>query len=78
MKETYVLRRLIDVEDFDYDGGGDYWYVDTEWTEFESESELLKYLQDNIYDGVEDKPLKFKSVKDYVNEYGFQVFKRIY
>ena len=78
MTKTLVLKRWFDVVDFDYDGGGDYTYTDVDWTEFKSEPELLKYLQDNISDGVEDKLLRYKTIKEYADAYGFQVYERVY
>ena len=78
MIETLVLRRQFDAAGFDADGVGDYYYVDTDWTEFNSEAELLKYLQDNTEDGRTGKLHGYKTVQKYVDDYGFQVFKRIY
>jgi len=78
MTKTLVLKRWFDVSDFDYDGGGDYTYTDVDWTEFKSESELLKYLQDNICGDGDYKPRKFKTIKDYTDTYGFQVYERVY
>jgi len=78
MTETLVLRTQFDAMGFDADGAGDYYYVDTDWTEFNSEAELLKHLQDNIEDGLSGKLHKYKTIQKYVEDYGFQVFKRVY
>ena len=77
MKSNLVLKEYWDDEGFDYDGGGDYFFTRKEWKEFDSEDSLLKYLQDNICDEEEGKPLMLKSIKDYM-EYGFEVYKRVY
>ena len=78
MIETLVLRRPYDAVGFDADGVGDYYYVDIDWTEFNSEADLLKYLQDNIEDGRTGKLHGYKTIQKYVDDYGFKVFKRVY
>ena len=78
MIETLVLRRPYDAAGFDADGVGDYYYVDIDWTEFNSEADLLKYLQNNIEDGRTGKLNRYKTIQKYIDNYGFKVFKRVY
>ena len=76
IESSWVLRTLYDADGFDYDGGGDYTYTATDWKEFKTEDEVLKYLQEEIIDSFSDEPSHLPTIGEYVDTYGFQVFKR--
>ena len=78
MIDTWVLRSEFDAEGFDYDGGGDYIYTGVDWTEFNTEAEVLKYLRKNIFAESTGKLANFKTIAEYVDTFTFQVYKRIY
>ena len=78
MIDTWVLRSEFDAEGFDYDGGGDYIYTGVDWTEFNTEAEVLKYLRKNIVADGAGKLANFKTIAEYVDTFTFQVYKRIY
>jgi len=78
MIDTWVLRSQFDAEGFDYDGGGDYIYTGVDWTEFNTEAEVLKYLRKNIVADGTGKLANFKTIAEYVDTFTFQVYKRIY
>ena len=78
MIDTWVLRSQFDAEGFDYDGGGDYIYTSVDWTEFNTEAEVLKYLRKNIVADGTGKLANFKTIAEYVDTFTFQVYKRIY
>ena len=78
MIDTWVLRSEFDAEGFDYDGAGDYTYTGIDWTEFNTEAEVLKYLRKNIVADGTGKLANFKTIAEYVDTFTFQVYKRIY
>jgi hypothetical protein len=78
MINTWVLRTEFDAEGFDYDGAGDYIYTDVDWTEFDTEAEVLKYLRGSVVADSTGKLAKFKTLTEYSETFNLQVFKRVY
>jgi hypothetical protein len=78
IESSWVLRTIYDADDFDYDGGGDYVYTEVVWKEFKTEDDVLKYLQKEIIDIFANEPIHLPTIGEYVDTYGFQVFKRIH
>mgnify|MGYP003647631581 FL=1 len=76
-QKTWVLRSTYDDHWFD-DVKGDCFEVAYDWREFDTEDEILKYLQRDIYEEGGSKPANFKTIKEYVEAWDFQVFKRVH
>jgi len=76
-QKTWVLRSTYDDHWFD-DVKGDCFEVAYDWREFDTEDEILKYLQRDIYGEGDSKPANFKTIKEYVEAWDFQVFKRVH
>jgi len=74
---NYVLKSYSDVDDFDYNGVGDFIRVEEKYMEFTTIDNLLKYLKKNIRYETGFKP-KLETVEDYCREFGFEVYERMY
>ena len=77
IKLVYILKSYSDEEGFDYDGVGDYFYVQEHYMEFTTLEGVLKYLKKNIRCEGGFKP-KLETVEDYCREFGFEVYERMY
>ena len=76
-QSSFILKRYYDGEGFDPDGIGDYFYTTSEYDEYSSEQEVLMDLKKNIRleSGL---PPKLKTVEEYCQEFGFEVYERKY
>lgn len=72
---NYILTMPYDVEDAcDVDG----FHVEIDYIEFDSEQQVLAYLQSNIYyEGGKKKP-HHDTVKGYCEEFPFHLYERKY
>ena len=73
----YLLKYWRDVEGFDYDGAGDYFYSEEGYDEYETEEAALSYLKKNIRCEGGFKP-KLDTIEEYCQEFSFEFYERKY
>ena len=76
-KKKYILRSTYDVEDFDADGIGDIMYTEYDYREFHSLENMLHHLKKDVRYENEMKP-KLDTVEEFSQEFGFEVYERLY
>ena len=73
----YILKSYSDVDDFDYNGVGDFIRVEENYMEFTTIDDLLKYLKKNVRYETGLKP-KLETAEEFCREFGFEVYERMY
>ena len=76
-QSSFIVKRHYDREGFDADGIGDYFYTTYEYEEYSSEQEILMDFKKNIRLEA-GLPPKLKTVQEYCQEFGFEVYERKY
>jgi hypothetical protein len=76
-ESRYIIKYWHDVEGFDYDGAGDYFYSEEGYNEYETKEAALAYLKKNIRCEDGFKP-KLDTIEEYCKEFGFEFYERKY
>jgi hypothetical protein len=77
IKKKYIIKSLYDSDYFDYDGAGDCYTVEEKYDVHDSLDDILKSLKKNIRYENSMKP-KLDTVEEYCQEFGFEVYERLY
>ena len=72
----WIICKDFDVEDFDADGIGDCITTELDWEEYNSEEELLKNLQSNMF-SENNQPIRLNTLKEYALLYPFKIYKAV-